>query len=143
MFGSPRSSRYLRFLLILCQVILGLLIATFGTVFFMAVTNALIMGVIKAGAIPVSALLYTILIVGPHSVYTWLILLTIFILLWWFPILLAIWVLMDSRKFKKHGVKTSPLLWFLGIIFPTVVIVLPIYFVKRNVKWKTELSKTI
>jgi hypothetical protein len=76
---------------------------------------------------------YLLLTVGPHSVSSWLFLL---VDIFWYPIALTVWVVRDAMKFKKLGLKTSPLLWGIGTILPTVLVVFPIYFILRNVVWR-------
>lgn len=49
-----------------------------------------------------------------------------------------IWIIRDSRKFVALGVKTRPALWGIGMILPLIFIVLPLYFIRRNITWSKE-----
>lgn len=54
-----------------------------------------------------------------------------------------IWIVRDSSKFKSQGVNTDPFLWGVGMIFPLILIVFPLYFIRRNVTWLKEREKMI
>lgn len=54
-----------------------------------------------------------------------------------------VWAVRDSKKFVAQGVNTSPFLWGIGMIFPLVLVVFPLYFVRRNITWAKEKQEII
>ena len=108
----------------LWRVILALMIL-FGILFF----PALGFGTLKEVDLTMA---YMLVIAGPWSIATWLLLLAMF---FWYPAILTAWVVRDAMKFKHRGIKTSPLLWAIGMILPTIIIVFPIYLIRRKITW--------
>lgn len=58
---------------------------------------------------------------------------------WPFFVLIP-WVVRDSKKFVAKGITTRPWIWGLGMIFPLILVVFPVYFVVRNLFWKEKLE---
>ena len=84
---------------------------------------------------------FTLIVFGPWSTYTWLTVLTgLFFTIWPF-IAFIVWVVKDSKKFKLRGIQTSPFLWGVGTVFPLVLVVFPLYLIKRNIIWPQELRE--
>ena len=83
--------------------------------------------------------IYAIAIVGPWSIGGWLLLVAIF---FWFPAILAAWVGWDAIKFRRRGTKTWPILWALGTILPTSIIVLPLYLIRSRIFWRNKLNRS-
>ncbi len=77
---------------------------------------------------------------GPTSVFSWLILLVIVGL---YPLALAVWVMKDATKFKKQGINTMPIVWAIGTLLPTILIVFPVYYVVREVVWMRRIGKGV
>ncbi|MFA5083894.1 MAG: hypothetical protein WC475_00705 [Candidatus Paceibacterota bacterium] len=117
------------FFLGLRQFILALIII-FGILIFPIVGMQMLLQVNEIMA-------YSLAIIGPHSVFSWLFLL---VNVFWYPIVLTVWVARDAIKFKKQGIKISPLLWSVGTILPTIIVVFPIYFILRDVVWRRRLT---
>ena len=121
--------RWKTFFLGLRQFILAFIIL-FGILIFPAVG-------IKALLQVNEKMVYLLSIVGPYSVSSWLFLLVNVL---WYPIALTVWVVRDAMKFKKQGIKTSPFLWGVGTILPTIIVVFPIYFILSEVVWRRRLA---
>lgn len=81
---------------------------------------------------------YIMTITGPYSLLSWFIFL---IMVGWYPIILAIWVIRDAVRFEKQGISTRPILWGIGTVLPTVFIVFPAYYVIRDVIWLEKIKK--
>lgn len=105
----------------------------------------ILFGILVFPAIGLQALLqinegmaYSLAIIGPHSLLSWLFLL---VDVFWFPIFLAMWVTRDAIKFKRQGINTMPFLWAIGMVLPTIIAVFPFYFVFRSISWQRKFSK--
>lgn len=83
--------------------------------------------------------MYILAIVGPRSISEWILVSGMFL---WYHILLMTLVTRDAIKFKHKGVQTSPLLWAVGMILPTTIIVFPIYMIRRKITWVNKLMTT-
>lgn len=80
------------------------------------------------------SVMYSLLLTGPTSVGpVWLMMLLIII--GWPYIAFIVWAVKDSRKFKAQGIKTRPYLWGLGMVYPLIIIVFPLYLIRRNITW--------
>lgn len=122
-----------KFLSYLKQIFLGLVIVG-GVLFSIPVMIGISNSLLEFLVNPTT--LYSIQEFGPYSFFSWFIILfPLIISVILFPLLLTIWIIKDSRKFKALGVKTSPLLWAIGVFLPTSIIVFPIYLIKRNIAW--------
>lgn len=119
------------------QIFLALLIL-FG-VFIVTVSSiGILNGLIELFADPM--MVFTMSMIGPHSLSSWLIILSFVGVIILFPLLLAIWVFKDSRKFNTLEVKRLSFLWAIGVFLPTTIIVFPLYLIKRNILWATKES---
>lgn len=87
--------------------------------------------------------LYTLFVVGPWSLYSWFILFFWVAVTIWPFVAFIVWAVVDSRKFAAQGIKTSPFLWGLGMLFPIILIVFPLYLVRRNITWQKEEEKSV
>lgn len=54
-----------------------------------------------------------------------------------------VWAVRDSRKFVAQGLNTRPFLWGIGMVFPLILVVFPLYFVRRNITWVKEKQEII
>lgn len=89
------------------------------------------------------ATLYMVAMAGPVSVYSWLSLFTWFIVVVWPFFAFIVWAVRDSRKFVALGINTRPFLWGIGMIFPLIIVVFPLYFIRRNITWAKEKQEII
>lgn len=84
---------------------------------------------------------YTLIVAGPRSVGSWLVVLTAKLISIWPFVAFIVWAFIDSRKFKAQGVQTRPILWGIGMIFPLILVVFPVYFIHRNITWRKKLEE--
>jgi hypothetical protein len=89
-------------------------------------------------AFPIQA--YLLISFGPRLPSQWLIFLGI---LFWYPAALAAWVARDATKSKPNGAAIWPILWAVGTILPTIVIVLPLYMIRRKIIWTGRQTATV
>lgn len=119
------------------QIFLALLIILGASFFVLVATSALLEILMKIDSITI----YHVAIFGPFSIYSWLILLILFSV----PLLtltfFIFWVARDSRKFRDKGIKTSPFLWAIGVALPTIIVIFPLYLIRRNIIWPRELKE--
>ena len=123
----------------LLQIFLSLLIVLGVSFFVLVATLALLEILMKIDSVTI----YQIAIFGPFSVYSWLILLTLFSGLILALAIFGFWITRDSKKFRAKGIKNSPFLWAIGVILPTIIIVFPLYFIRRNITWPKKLMANI
>ncbi len=121
------------------QIVLATMFLTFGLFFILPVGVGIFMGILKL-LDPIT--IYQVATFGPWSMYGWLIAFTSLLVLVSPLIIFAVWVLRDSRRFKNQGVKNHPFLWFIGVILPTIIVIFPLYFIRRNITWPRKLSFT-
>lgn len=86
---------------------------------------------------------WVLITLTPTSAHSWLILLSHELAIFWPFVAFIIWAVRDSRKFKSQGVNTNPFLWGVGMIFPLILIVFPLYYIRRNITWLKEREKII
>lgn len=72
----------------------------------------------------------------------WAWFIAILVVVAWPLIAFIVWVVVDSRKFKAQGIDTHPYLWGLGMIYPLILIVFPLYLVKRSIIWHRKLGES-
>lgn len=122
----------------LLQIFLALLIILGVSFFVLVATSALLEILMKMDSITI----YQIAIFGPFSMYSWL----MFLILFSVPLLtlafFIFWIARDSRKFKAKGIKISPFLWAIGVALPTIIVIFPLYLIRRNITWPRELKET-
>ncbi|MEK7148332.1 MAG: hypothetical protein AAB770_00240 [Patescibacteria group bacterium] len=125
------------FLNYLKYVVLACLILFVGLLIIPAFGSSMLIGALKA----VAPFTITVLsMAGPHSVYDWAIVLNALIVFVWPYIAFIVWAIVDSRKFKVLGINTHPYLWGVGMIFPLILVVFPVYIVRRNITWGKEIN---
>ena len=85
---------------------------------------------------------YTLLVSGPWSVSSWMVVFVAKLVFIWPFIAFIVWAVMDSRKFKARGINTRPFLWGIGMVFPLILVIFPIYFAQRNIAWCKKLKES-
>ncbi|MDE2001825.1 MAG: hypothetical protein KGJ13_11965 [Patescibacteria group bacterium] len=83
---------------------------------------------------------YGLLLIGPYSVGSWAALLMMAL---WYPLALGVWVFRDASRFYNEGIRTSPLAWAIGSFLPTALVVIPVYYIVREVVWARRIHDKI
>ena len=122
----------------LLQIVLALLIVWAVLILVIVMMASVMELLMKTDSL--SLIIYQIAIFGPWSIYTWLVLLGLLSGFVSMPAFFVFWVVKGSRKFRNLGIKTSPFLWAIGVALPTVIVVFPLYFIRRNITWPRKLS---
>lgn len=85
-------------------------------------------------------LLVLMVLWGPYTPLTFGLYLFFFLCTGWFQILLTFLVVRRVKKYKQKGINASPLLWGLGTILPSIIVVLPLYLVRSHITWPKQVS---
>lgn len=125
------------------NIVLSLVVLFVGF-FFVPIIGSLILGLVLETTGFGSPDDYWVLItLTPTSVHSWIVLLSYELVIFWPLPAFIIWIVRDSRKFKRRGVNTRPHLWGIGMIFPLILVAFPLYFIRRNITWLKEKEEMI
>lgn len=135
--GEKIKIRVRKILNYLKYVILSLSILFVGLLIFPVLSFKLFMETSGRAASGVASMLapYGLAVAG----WTWLI--ALLVVTAWPFVAFVIWIVKDSRKFKAQGINTHPYLWGLGMIYPLILIVFPLYIIRRNITWRKKLEE--
>ena len=114
----------------------ALAILVVGVPLSAALCLGVLMGALQATAPETAELLMTS---SPYFLSEWILAFFLFASALSFPLALGLFVWRDVFWWQRRGIRTSPLLWGIGMLPPVVIIVFPLYLVYRNILWPREL----